>query len=226
MNDIENWIMFHHFTSITSATPPPHPTHWVRSGNFSPTPLPILPQKGGRRPYPTKDGQIFLWFFQLLNCTVANAQLKTKQLVLHDWSYWFQTVPTSHRRFCYVAKLRPSHEFLSTKNSCPTLTTGRRCVSSKNYGKIRIKKKRAKWYSNQVWLHGHSNQKNAFVKLGHFRESNVYDFRNHDAEDHETKYPPWKSNRHFYRVAGEHAVLHHQFLNRIVIRGIVKQEHI
>lgn len=169
--------------------------------------------------------RFFLWFFQLLNCTVANAQLKTKQLVLHDWSYWFQTVPTSHRLFCYVAKLRPSHEFLSTKNSCPTLTTGRRCVSSKNYGKIRIKRN---GWNDTVIRFGCMVipiKKNAFVKLGHFRESNVYDFRNHDAEDHETKYPPWKSNRHFYRVAGEHAVLHHQFLNRIVIRGIVKQEH-
>ena len=123
---------------------------------FHPPPFPSFHKRGAGGLTQPRTVRFFLWFFQLLNCTVANAQLKTKQLVLHDWSYWFQTVPTSHRLFCYIAKLRPSHEFLSTKNSCPTLTTGRRCVSSKNYGKIKIKKKRVKWYSNQVWLHGHS----------------------------------------------------------------------
>ena len=137
MNDIENWIMFHHFTSITSPTPPLH-IEFVRKLFTHPPSHPST--KGGPEALPNQGrSDFFLWFFQLLNCTVANAQLKTKQLVLHDWSYWFQTVPTSHRLFCYVAKLRPSHEFLSTKNSCPTLTTGRRCVSSKNYGKIRTR---------------------------------------------------------------------------------------
>ena len=79
------------FTSTTSLTPPPTILITVPNSSWKLfTTHPSPPKKSGSHPQPTMVGQGWV-IFSTAQLSNANAQV-----VLHDWSCGFQTVPTSH----------------------------------------------------------------------------------------------------------------------------------